>query len=96
MPLIYIVRHGETDANVKGLVNDKNVITPLNKTGKMQAAKTGKYFKKYRCKTNSSIKIYSSPSIRTKETAELVRLQGDTQPPSDQNLPVHSCFHRGV
>jgi len=75
MPLIYIVRHGETDANVNGQVNDKNVITPLNKTGKMQAAKTGKYFKKYRCKTNSGIKIYASPSIRTKETAELIANQ---------------------
>ena len=27
MPFIYVVRHGETDANVKEKVNDKNVIT---------------------------------------------------------------------
>ena len=73
MPFIYIVRHGETDANVKGQINDKNITIPLNNTGKDQATKTGKYLKKYRCKNNCV--IYSSPSIRTTETAELIAKQ---------------------
>ena len=73
MPFIYVVRHGETDANVKEKVNDKNVITPLNDLGKAQATKTGKYLKKFRCK--NGCKIYASPSIRTKETAELIAKQ---------------------
>jgi len=73
MPFIYVVRHGETDANVKEKVNDKNVITPLNDLGKTQATKTGKYLKKFRCK--NGCKIYASPSIRTKETAELIAKQ---------------------
>jgi len=46
MQFIYVIRHGETDANIEGKVNDKNIITPLNKKGKLQAMKTGKYLKK--------------------------------------------------
>ena len=68
MQLIYVVRHGETDANVKGQVNDRNVIIPLNANGKSQATKTGKYFKK----ACSSCIIYSSPSVRAVQTATLI------------------------
>ena len=42
MPLIYIIRHGETDANVKDKINDKKNKTPLNLNGKKQATMTGK------------------------------------------------------
>ena len=31
--LIYVVRHGETDANLNDRVNDKNVQITINKTG---------------------------------------------------------------
>ena len=77
MQFIYIVRHGETDANAKGQINDKNNNTPLNENGKKQASKTGKYFKKYRCKSNdkSSCVIYSSPSTRAVETSDIIAKQ---------------------
>lgn len=42
--LIYVVRHGETESNVKGVINDKNINTTLTNIGKTQAIKTGKYF----------------------------------------------------
>lgn len=71
MQFIYVVRHGETDANVNKQVNDKNIITPLNKKGKIQAKKTGKYLKKEVCSDNKCV-IYSSPSIRALQTAELI------------------------
>lgn len=70
MQFIYVVRHGETMANNKGQINDKNVIISLNELGKKQATKTGKYFKKIR-KCDNCI-IYSSPSIRSLETANLI------------------------
>jgi broad specificity phosphatase PhoE len=37
MQLIYIVRHGETDANKLNMINDKNIIIPLNSSGVAQA-----------------------------------------------------------
>ena len=67
--ILYIVRHGETDANVKGLINDKNVVTPLNANGKKQATITGKYFNNRKMK---NIAIYTSPSTRAVQTAELI------------------------
>jgi broad specificity phosphatase PhoE len=71
MQFIYVVRHGETDANVNNQVNDKNVITPLNQKGKLQARKTGKYLKKEFFSDNKCV-IYSSPSIRALQTADLI------------------------
>ena len=68
--MIFIVRHGETDANVKKKINDRNVVTPLNRTGKAQASKTGKYLNKF-CSSNSCI-IYSSPSICAVQTAKII------------------------
>jgi broad specificity phosphatase PhoE len=72
MQLIYVVRHGETDANVAGMVNDKNVVIPLNNNGIKQAKKTGIYFKKIRNLNSSNCCIYSSPSVRAIQTAELI------------------------
>jgi broad specificity phosphatase PhoE len=74
MQFIYVIRHGETDANVNNQVNDKNVITPLNKNGKIQASKTGKYLKKEFMSgiLKGSCIIYSSPSIRAVQTAEII------------------------
>lgn len=72
MQFIYVIRHGETDANVKGMINDKNVIMPLNKNGESQALKTGKYLKKYICQNKSKCIIYSSPSTRAVQTASII------------------------
>jgi broad specificity phosphatase PhoE len=92
MQFIYVVRHGETIANVQGMINDKNVKIPLNNVGKKQARKTGKYFAKTRkCNSHQVLPknskgsskdinfvestnyvIYSSPSERTVQTAELI------------------------
>ena len=63
---IYIVRHGETNANKEGYLqgwsND-----PLNDNGKMLAEITGQAMKdiKFDC-------CISSPLIRAKETAEII------------------------
>ena len=65
---IYLVRHGETDWNVKGLVQG-HTDTPLNKTGIKQAGEVaGKL---------SHIKFdafYSSDLLRAKQTAEIAAL----------------------
>ena len=62
---IYILRHGESLANVNGLRNGPN--TPLTKEGKKQAKKAAKNILRF----NVEIAI-SSPLVRTRETAEIV------------------------
>lgn len=63
----FLVRHGETDFNLQGMVQGRGVDTPLNETGIRQAqALAGRF---------STIKIdaiYSSPLIRALQTARCV------------------------
>jgi broad specificity phosphatase PhoE len=69
---IYLVRHGETDWNVKGLGQGCRNDIPLNKTGKEQAIKTGKYLKDYRQRDGKFDLVLCSPLIRTRETCGLI------------------------
>lgn len=63
---IYLVRHGETDWNLKGIIQG-NTDIPLNKNGRIQA----KELKKKLAKVNFD-KVYSSDMKRAKETAEII------------------------
>jgi broad specificity phosphatase PhoE len=76
MQFIYVVRHGETDANVAGMVNDKKIEIGLNADGKKQAKKTGKYFKNRKLK---DVIIYTSPSNRAIQTTELINTELKTE-----------------
>jgi len=69
---IYLIRHGETDWNLKGLCQGSRNDIPLNKTGKEQAAKTGKYLQQYRQRDGKFDLVLCSPLIRAKETCELI------------------------
>src|SRR5690625_705134 len=66
MTKIYLVRHGETDWNIKGIIQGQTNI-PLNKTGEIQARECGEYFK------NKPVDaIISSPLMRAKKTTQLI------------------------
>jgi broad specificity phosphatase PhoE len=69
---IYLVRHGETDWNLKGLYQGSRNDIPLNKTGKEQAIKTGKYLKEYRQRDGKFDLVLCSPLIRTRDTCKLI------------------------
>jgi broad specificity phosphatase PhoE len=73
MVLIYIIRHGETDMNIGNKVNDGNINTQINNTGKKQAKKTGEYLKKIRKLNSSNCIIYTSPSLRAVQTATIIK-----------------------
>ena len=73
MVLIYIVRHGETEMNVDEKVNDANIDTEINKNGKKQAKKTGEYLKKNRKLNGDNCHIYTSPALRTVQTASIIK-----------------------
>jgi phosphoserine phosphatase len=64
MSRIYIVRHGETEANKEELFRGRKDI-PLNDTGMAQAEKTG------RCFADKRIgRVVSSPLLRARQTSE--------------------------
>jgi Fructose-2,6-bisphosphatase len=66
---IYLVRHGETDWNVKGLVQGHSDI-PLNENGRWQAKELAKKLARI-----NFAAAFSSDLIRAKKTAEIVALE---------------------
>lgn len=69
MAKTYLVRHGESVANTKGIYQGQTFNTPLSDMGKLQAKALAKYFESLEIK-----KIIASPLLRTKQTADKVAL----------------------
>ncbi len=66
----YFIRHGQTDLNLKGIVQGRGVNSPLNENGLKQAEA---FFESY--KDVPFDKIYTSTLLRTHQTVEpFVRL----------------------
>ncbi|MCA5004903.1 histidine phosphatase family protein [Sphingobacterium bovistauri] len=61
----YFIRHGQTDLNLKGIVQGRGVNTSLNENGRKQA---DAFFNAY--KHISFDKIYTSTLVRTHQTVE--------------------------
>ncbi len=73
---IYLIRHGETEWNIKGLSQGAENDICLNDKGVEQSEKTGKYLSKIAQRNNFNFDmILSSPMIRTMETAEIIKKQ---------------------
>ena len=68
--MFYMIRHGETDWNVKGLCQGCKYDIPLNDNGIKQAKCSAKAF------INKDItKIYSSPMLRARQTCDFIKLE---------------------
>ncbi len=65
----YLLRHGESEANVKHLVAGAGVNSPLTAAGKAQADDLANYMDKLAVRPS---RIFHSPQIRARETAERV------------------------
>lgn len=63
--IFYFIRHGQTDLNLKGIVQGRGVDTPLNETGRKQALA---FYEAY--KHVPFDKVYTSTLQRTKQTVE--------------------------
>ncbi len=61
----YFIRHGQTDLNLRGIVQGRGVNSPLNETGFKQAAA---FYEAYR--TVPFDKVYTSTLLRTHQTAQ--------------------------
>ncbi len=68
---IYLIRHGETDFNRKGIVQGRGVNSSLNETGKKQAQAFHQYFRHIEFDF-----LFSSSLLRTQQTLEPFRLEG--------------------
>jgi len=62
---IYLVRHGQTDYNLQGIVQGRTIDSSLNATGKKQALSFWEAFKEVPFE-----KIYTSSLKRTKESVQ--------------------------
>lgn len=67
--MLYLVRHGETDWNVKGLVQGRADI-PLNEKGEAQARNLAKKLRHIKFAA-----VFSSDLLRAKRTAEIVAME---------------------
>ncbi len=70
---LYLVRHGETDWNVRGLLQGSQDI-PLNSLGRQQATRAGDNLN-WLLPHNSPLDFISSPLQRARETMQLLRQQ---------------------
>lgn len=68
---VYLIRHGQTDFNLKNIVQGSGVDTDLNHTGRMQAQA---FFNAYR--HVSFDKVYTSSLRRTKQSVQPFLDQG--------------------
>lgn len=68
---LYIIRHGQTDLNLQGIVQGRGVDSPLNEMGKKQADAFYGYYK-----DAGFDKIYMSTLLRTHQTVEPFINQG--------------------
>ena len=65
---IYIVRHGQTEANITRIIQGQLIDGPLNERGVAQAEAVGKRFQKIHVDA-----VYSSPLRRARQTAAAIR-----------------------
>ena len=71
MPLIYFIRHGQTDWNAERRLQGQRDI-PLNETGRTQAARNGRRLGQV-ISDPARFEFVASPLSRTRETMEIVR-----------------------
>lgn len=69
MAKIYLVRHGESVANTKGIYQGQTYNTPLSAMGEKQAVALANHFEKINVE-----RVLASPLKRTKQTAQGVAL----------------------
>jgi broad specificity phosphatase PhoE len=80
MTRIFVVRHGETDGNLKKIYRGRWDL-PLNATGEQQVKKAGAALKPFELTA-----IYQSPLLRTKQTAVALAEHQAVTPQDDGSL----------
>jgi broad specificity phosphatase PhoE len=71
MPLIYLLRHGQTSFNAEGRIQG-SIDVPLNEVGRAQALRNGGVLNEL-ISDKSRFDFVASPLLRARETMEIVR-----------------------
>lgn len=66
----YIIRHGETEFNIQGIMQGNTSDSPLTKQGENQASQVAKELSQI-----NFDKVFSSDLLRAKRTAEIITLE---------------------
>ena len=69
MTVIYLVRHGQSQANAKGIWQGAQIDTPLTELGRTQAQNTKKHLEEEGAVFSA---VYSSPLLRAGVTAGII------------------------
>lgn len=72
LPLLYVIRHGETDWNAEGRFQG-SLDVPMNDKGRRQAAENGRLLRSMLADGTDRFDFISSPLSRTRETMEIIR-----------------------
>lgn len=93
MPLIYFLRHGETEWNVMRRMQG-HADTPLSDKGRVQAARNGRALAAA-ISEPSRFDFVSSPLIRATETMEIARREMGLDPKAYRTDPRLREYHMG-
>lgn len=93
MPLIYLVRHGQTDWNAENRLQGQ-IDTPLNEKGRAQAKHNGETLKRLIADPDA-FDFVSSPLSRTRQTMELIREAMNLDPAAYRTEPLLKEIHFG-
>lgn len=93
MPLIYLVRHGQTDWNAEYRLQGQ-LDTPLNETGRTQAKRNGETLKSL-IEAPDIFDFVSSPLSRTRQTMEIIRTAMGLDPAGYRTEPMLMEIHFG-
>ena len=81
MKLLILVRHGESEANVRKILSDHADLYPLTEKGRKQAGIAARNLAGIRFNT-----IFSSPVIRARQTAEIIASELDMEYRVDERI----------
>lgn len=93
MPLIYFVRHGQTDWNAEKRMQGHMDI-PLNVTGRAQAARNGAMLARL-LDDHGRFDFVSSPLVRASETMQIIRREIGIAPEDYRHDPRLREIHLG-
>jgi broad specificity phosphatase PhoE len=93
MPVIYFIRHGETDWNVERRMQGQLEV-PINANGKMQAARNGRVLHEL-IDNASAFDFVASPQLRTRMTMEIVRGEMGLDPSAYRTDDRLKEIHKG-
>ncbi len=93
MPLIYFIRHGETDWNVERRMQGQ-LDVPINANGRMQAARNGRMLREL-IGDGAGFDFVASPQLRTRQTMEIVRREMGLDPSAYRTDPRLMEIHKG-